>query len=285
MATFYNQATLSYNNTVTNSNIVTGELIEVLSVTKSALDTAYTAGDTVTYVISIVNTGNTPFTGVTVSDNLGTYANDPATNLTPLTYVNGSARYFVNGALQGEPTVAAAAQSLDFTDLTVPANSNAMIIYEARANSFAPLGAGGVINNTATLTAPDLTNPVSADFAVAASQDPNLSITKAVSPSAVAENGQLTYTFTIQNTGTEAAEADDNIIVSDTFNPILTNITAAVDGVTLNPDEYSYDETTGVFSTNAGRITVPAANYTQDAATGAWTTDPGTATLTVTGTV
>lgn len=284
MATFYNQATLSYNNTVRNSNIVSGELLEVLSITKSALDTSYNSGDTVTYIISIVNSGNTSFDGVNVSDNLGRYSYDAATELVPLDYVDGSARYYVNGVLQGNPAVQAG-QTLEFTDLTVPANSNAMIIYEAQVNDFAPPGAGGAVNNTATLTAPGVTNPATADFSIAASQEPDLSITKSLSPASVAENGQLTYTFIIQNTGGEEADAGDNIIVSDTFNPILSNITAAVDGVTLTPDEYSYDEGTGAFATTAGRITVPAATFTQDNATGAWTTDPGTATLTVTGTV
>mgnify|MGYP003317372293 CR=1 FL=1 len=36
MATFYNQATLTVGGTVTNSNIASGELVEVLSVTKTA---------------------------------------------------------------------------------------------------------------------------------------------------------------------------------------------------------------------------------------------------------
>lgn len=34
MATFTNQAQLSYNGIITNSNIATGQIIEVLSVTK-----------------------------------------------------------------------------------------------------------------------------------------------------------------------------------------------------------------------------------------------------------
>ena len=34
MAIFTNQATLSYNNTTTTSNVVTGEIVEVLSATK-----------------------------------------------------------------------------------------------------------------------------------------------------------------------------------------------------------------------------------------------------------
>ena len=37
MATFYNQATLSYNGTVASSNITSGEILEVLSVEKSAV--------------------------------------------------------------------------------------------------------------------------------------------------------------------------------------------------------------------------------------------------------
>ena len=73
MATFYNQATLSYNNTTTNSNIVTGELVETLSIVKTALDSAYTSDDILAYVINIVNTGDTPYTGLTVTDDLGAY--------------------------------------------------------------------------------------------------------------------------------------------------------------------------------------------------------------------
>ena len=61
MAIFTNQATLSYNNTTTTSNIVTGEIIEVLSAAKNAVDDEYRFGDTVTYVVSIVNTGTAAF--------------------------------------------------------------------------------------------------------------------------------------------------------------------------------------------------------------------------------
>ena len=50
MATFTNQATLSYNNVTTNSNITTGQLLEVLSVTKTPLSDTYGDRDVVTYV-------------------------------------------------------------------------------------------------------------------------------------------------------------------------------------------------------------------------------------------
>ena len=47
MATFYNQAVLSYNGNTTTSNITTGELLEVISATKTAVVDEYTENDAV----------------------------------------------------------------------------------------------------------------------------------------------------------------------------------------------------------------------------------------------
>ena len=100
------------------------------------------------------------------------------------------------------------------------------------------------------------------------------------------ENSRLTYTFTIQNTGNTAADAAAAVVITDTFDPRLTDLAVSLNGTALTaPTQYTYDAATGVFSTVAGAITVPAATYTQDAATGAYTITPGTAVLTVTGTV
>ena len=115
---------------------------------------------------------------------------------------------------------------------------------------------------------------------------PSLSINKAISPSPVVENGRVTYTFTIENRGNTAAEAADNLIITDTFDPILSDLAVALNGTALtSPTGYTYDTATGLFATVAGQITVPAATYTQDAATGVVTVTPGTAVLTVTGTL
>ena len=62
MAVFYYQATLSYSGGTANSNITAGELVEVLSAGKTALSSSYGPGDRVTYLISIVNSGETPVT-------------------------------------------------------------------------------------------------------------------------------------------------------------------------------------------------------------------------------
>ena len=283
MALFTNQATLSYDGNTVNSNIVTGNLVEVLAVTNTAVTPVYSADEDVTYIVSITNSGATPFTGITVTDNLGAYQFGTET-LTPLDYVDGSVVYYQNGVLQPAPTVTAT-QPLTITGITVPAGGNAMLIYEARANGFAPLAQQSTITNEAVVTASSLATPVSDTETITVSADPQLTITKALSPINVTENSELTYTFTIQNTGNTPAEATDNIVITDTFDPILTNITVTVNGVVLPETSYTYDETTGVFATVPGAITVPEASYVQDPVTGEWTATPGVTTVTITGTV
>lgn len=284
MQTFFNQATLSYNGNTVTSNIVQGELIEVLSADKTVTADSYDPGDTVTYAVSIVNSGATPYNAITVTDDLGGFDFN-GTTLYPLDYVEGSARLFVNGVLQPTPAVVTG-PPLSISGINVPANGNAVLVYSATVNSFAPLGTGAEIDNTATLTAQGLTTPISASETLPASAEPALTITKTLNPTTVPENGQLTYTFVISNYGATEADATDNIIVSDTFDPILEPITVTYNGVNLEEGtDYTYDETTGQFATVASRITVPAATYTQDPVTGEQTITPGTSTLTVTGTV
>ncbi len=284
MATFFNQATLTYNGTSVNSNIVTGELVEVLSATKTALTGDYTTGDVVSYAVNIINTGTADFTGLTITDDLGAYTFGDTT-LVPLSYIDGSIRYFVNGDPTAAPTVTAG-PPLTVSGITVPAGGNATIIYSARVNEFAPLGTDGVITNTATVTGGGVSADITAQATVPASTGVSLSITKSLNPTTVADNGQLTYTFVIQNTGSEPATVDDNLTVTDTFDPIIDITAVNFNGIAWTEGtNYTYDETTGAFSTLPGQITVPAATYTQDPATGAYIINPGTVTLTVTGTV
>ena len=283
MAIFTNQATLSYNNTVTTSNVTTGELLEVLSVTKTALQSTYGPGDAVVYFIQLVNTGTVPFTALTVSDDLGAYDFDGAT-VTPLDYVDGTLRYFVDGVLQSTPTVTAG-PSLAVSGITVPAGGSALLVYEAQPNAFAPGGAGAAITNIATVSGGGLSAPLTAEATVTAASAPYLTISKSLCPLTVTENGQLTYTFWLQNSGSAPAVATDNAVITDTFSPILSGLTVTFNGeVWTEGVDYTYDEATGAFATLPGRITVPAATFTQNAS-GVWVSEPGTAVLRVTGTV
>ena len=283
MATFFNQATLSYSGGTVNSNVTTGEIVEVLSVTKTAVKSEYTQGDEITYAVNIVNSGSTAFTGLTLNDDLGGYAYNNTT-LVPLEYVAGSVKYFVNGVLQAAPTLTTTSP-LEVTGLSVPGNGAATLLYTVRTNGFADPAANGTIRNTVTVSG-ETAAAITDTETVTASAAPRLSIAKALAPTTVNENGRLTYTFTISNAGSAAAAASDNIVVTDTFDPVLRDITVTYNGtVWTEGTEYTYNETTGAFATVSGAITVPAATFTRDTETGAWITAPGTSTLVITGTV
>lgn len=284
MATFTNQATLSYNNTVTRSNIVTGELVDILAVAKTAVTDTYGCDTCVTYTVSIVNSGAAAFAGLTVTDDLGAYAFGEGT-VTPLEYRAGSLKYYVNGLLQTTPTVTAG-PPMTVTGISMPAGGNALLVYQVHTNDYAPRAVEDSIVNRATVTGEGLPAAVTAAATINAASEPCLSISKALTPASVPQNGQLTYTFLIENYGNEAAEETDAAIVTDVFNPILQNLSVTFNGTAWTAGtDYTYDATTGRFATVAGKVTVPAATYTQDAATGVWTTAPGSSTLTVTGTL
>ena len=283
MATFTNQATLRYNGNVVNSNITTGELLEVLSATKTAVIETYSQGSEITYVINIVNSGALAFTGLTVTDNLGEYTFGTGT-LVPLTYVDGSIRYYVNGVLQPAPTVNAG-PPLSISGLMVPANGVTTVIYVASANQYAPLDLESIITNTAVISGGGIA-PITVTETVTPESGATLTVAKSICPKTITENSRLTYTFVIQNTGNTAAVATDNVGITDTFNPILTDLIVTFNDVAWTEGvNYTYDETTGQFATIPGQITIPAAVYTQDPVTGEWIVEPGVGVLTVTGTV
>lgn len=284
MARFTNFATLSYSGGTTDSNTVTGELLEALMMSKTAVIDDYTAKDNVTYVLSIVNSGSASITELTLSDDLGGYLLNTET-LYPLNYAEGSLRFYLNGVLQSAAPTVTAGPPMVITGINVPANGNALLIYEANLTNFAPLGLEASITNTATLNGGGLAAPLTASETINMETRADLSISKALCPAAVTENGQITYTFVIENSGNIAASEEDQVALTDTFNPRLNAISVTFNGTAWTEGvHYTYDDASGVFSTTAGQITVPAATYTQNA-DGTWTTTPGTAELVITGTV
>lgn len=282
---FSNKAQLVYKGTVTSSNTVTGEIIDTVSVTKSTLGSSYSEGGKMTFIISIVNAGNTAYNDITVTDDLGGYQ-FAGQNVVPLTFESGSARLFSNGQLTAPtPLIPQSVSPLVFSGITIPANGNVLIVYEARANSFAPLGAGQSITNTAALTGSGLVGDISGTSNTVFSEEPILSIVKSLEPTQVADNGTVIYEFTIENRGASAVAATDDTVVEDTFAPILENISVSFNNTPWTAAaNYSYNSTTGAFATTAGAITVPAAQYTQNA-DGSWNVEPGRSVLTISGTI
>ncbi len=288
MAEFTNQATLTFNGITVNSNIVTGQIVSTLTAFKTAVNDSYRMGDTVTYVISLVNTGAVALNGLTVTDNLGGYDFIPQGEtqpviLYPLTYVRGSAIYYINGTLQASPNVNVTDTGIVITGINVPAGGSGIIIYRARVNEFAPVLTNDSIINAGTVSGTGIVTPIDFAAAVPTEDEVDLAILKSLSPAEVSENGQITYTFEITNTGNIAADSNAQVRVTDTFNPVLENISVYVDGEILSQSDYFYNEATGEFATNAGVITVPAAAYIQNPVTGEWSVTPGVTTLQVIG--
>ena len=284
MAAFYNTATLSYRDTSTNSNTVEGQLVKVLSAEKTAVLPTYGSTDTITYVISIRNSGTVAYTDLTVTDDLGEYDFGEQTRV-PLTYVAGSVRYYSNGTLQSAPTVTGGAP-LVISGITVPAGGSVLLLYEAETNGYAPPAAGSTITNTAQITGEGVGTPITAQATVTAGETLRLTISKCMSPTSVVENGTVTYTFYLQNSGNTATADSDFVVVTDTFNPVLSGLTVTLNGTPLaSGTGYTYNAATGEFATRTGAISVPAATMTQDPVTGQWIITPGVAKLVVTGTL
>lgn len=284
MAIFSNQATLTYNGNTTNSNIAYGEILDVLAATKTAVEGTYAPGQLVTYAVTLRNTGSAALNGLTVTDDLGAYELNGA-SVTPLTYEAGSAVLIVDGVPQAAPAVTAG-PPLVVSGISIPGGSDAVLVYQAAANEFADPAAGGTIVNTVTATGDGLSTPATATETVTAAAAPALTISKSINPTQVVDNDRVTYTFVIQNSGNQAVVATDDAIITDVFDPILTDLTVTYNGAAWTEGvNYTYDRATGLFATLPGQITVPAAAYTRDPATGEYTVSPGIATLVVTGTI
>ena len=286
MPTFTNQAILTLNGVSYASNIITGEIINVLTVDKNAIENEYALGGRITYVVSLRNSGPSPLNNLILSDNLGGYSFSGDT-LVPLDADINSIAYYINGQLQPTGSLdVSAGPPMTIGGIDVPAGGNTQIIYQTTANSLAPLASATGITNIVTVTGEQLQTPVTDMETVVAGQSPVISITKALSPTTVPENGQITYTFQILNAGNTPVVATDDMILTDVFNPRLSNLTAVYNGTFWTEGiQYTYNEMTGEFVTLPGAISVPAATFEQNPVTGEWIVTPGSSELEVSGTV
>ena len=99
----------------------------------------------------------------------------------------GSVLYYNGGTAQPAPTVTAG-PPMTVTGVTVPAGGNATLVYQARVTEFAAPGVEGEIRNTVTASGGGLATPLTATAATAARLEPELTISKALSPAVVTGN-------------------------------------------------------------------------------------------------
>lgn len=282
MATIINQANLTYTYGAVTANVLsnpaTTERTEAIAIEKRVLEDAYRAGSGLTYLLAVQNSGASPVMNLTVRDNLGAFTPaGAAAPVMPLTYT-GPAALYLDGVFSETLTPAVDASGVTFTIPSIPAGSNALIVYAAQVNGYAPLEAGGEIANTATLTVS--TDPLTASATVPVDSYADVSIEKEMSPNPIGTGDTLTVTFTIENRGNVAATG---LVLTDDFPLSLSDVAVSVNGASITDFTFA-DNTLTLPASDQTALTVPAATFTTDA-TGAVTITPGAMTVTVTGTI
>jgi len=170
-------------------------------------------GETLTYTITLTNTGSTDATNYPVTDPLDA-------NVTFVSADNG-------GALVGG--------NVTWTGLTIPAGGNLVLTVVVTVNTPIPVGVteiGNVAYETGT-TPPDCTTVPTPPNCTITPTQADVSVAKALTGESgtepgVAEPGeQLTYTITLTNTGGSDAL---NFAVTDTLDPNVTFVSASNGG-------------------------------------------------------
>ncbi len=272
-----NRAQLSYtfgaNAGTTVSNLTNTTLNDVytMTLTKTPLSADVAAGDNATYVLRLENTGAGNLYNPTVTDNLGNAA---------LT-IAGDALFYYNGTpVAGTQTPAGTGIIFASTQILEPGD-NLVIVYNANVAD----NATGELTNTATATANGgqatgdaITATDTGTITVTTPTAASLAILKAADKDVVVPGETLTYTFTVINTGTQAA---DSITFTDSLPPefTATAVSYTANGVTtqVTADDYTLTGNT---------LTLPAADSALVISVPAADTDgPGVVTITVSGTV
>ena len=151
-------------------------------------------GETLTYAITLSNTGGTAVSGFGVTDPLD--AN--------VVFVSAD-----NGGINS-------AGVITWTGLTIPANSNLVLTVVVNVLDPVPIGVEQIVNlayNTGTPPVDCTLLPTPAACVVTPVADrPRLSVTKTADTSQVAPGGSVNYAITITNVGTVVAT---NVVISD----------------------------------------------------------------------
>jgi len=282
-----NQASIRYNynnNTGTgsaSSNTVTTNLLDqyTLAATKTPLSSTFRPGENVTYIVRIENNGSGELHNVTVTDDLGGGGANA-----PLTYQASSLRAFVNNTpVTVAPTVQDGALAATLP-APLAAGDVALMVYTAQVRPDAPFGLASV-TNTAAVTA---NGGSAAGVPVAVTPSPTATIVRAsyadvaiykeADKQTVVAGEQLTYTFTLTNTGNQTADA---VTLTDRLPAGFAVTQVTVDsgsGAVILPGS---DYTVAADNT----ITIPSASAAPIQVAAATVAAPGVTTVTVTGTM
>lgn len=275
------QVTYTYGNSQETalSNETNTTLLDefTMEVTKTAVASGIRSGSNAAYILRIDNSGPGTLYNPTITDDLG---NSSVNADSPLKYIDGSAKFYVNG----DPAAGTASSSADQIVFTSGAalqpGDNLIVVYAASVDETQ----AGTITNTITAQANSgsasgalITDTATATITL--TPYANVSIFKTADKASVVSGDTLTYTFTLMNTGAQAA---DSISFVDALPSefTVTSVSYTTNGTTTPIDSTDYSITT------PNTLTIPDVGSSLIISVPAATTEgPGITTITVTGTV
>ena len=175
-----------------------------LVITKSADKTAISAGELVTYTLTVVNVGSGPAQNVEVFDTV------PAT-----AFFN-----YVGGSIAGGSSRSVNGDDLSWTVTSLGVGDTVELSYRMVSNTIGVPAGVTLLDNTATVSddhyctgAPPPVACTSNEVTVSLSGNPVLGLTKSADPmSGLVPGGEVTWTVTVTNHGSADAT---NVVISD----------------------------------------------------------------------
>lgn len=268
-----NRAQLTYDgSTIVLSNQTNTTLVDTntMEITKKAVDMSVVAGADAVYVVRLENTGANSLTNISITDDLGMGA---------LTYSDGTAQFYINGSSVTGTAVPGMENVVFSTAETLEPGDNFIVVYAASVGADQTEPITNTVTANATAAAPvSAAVTATADETINITAVPNVSVFKSADKDTVTSGDTLTYTFTLMNTGSAAAE---NVKFTDVLPAEFT-----VQTVSYNTGGQDIPITTADYTFQNNTLTIPSETGTLTLTVPAATSDgPGITTITVAGTI
>ena len=277
-----NRAQISYTYGTSEGSAVSNQtnttLVDqyTMTVVKETLTPEIQAGNNAAFYVLVDNTGIGTLSGFSIEDDLGMMAGAASA---PLSYVENSAVFMKNGEVV-TGTASTGAEGVTFaTAAELAAGDSLMVIYLAEVDEAAAVPITNTATVTANTTAVEKESVIaSASATVTPTAFADISIFKAADTDTVVSGDTLTYTFTLMNTGFDAAE---DVVFTDAFPAEfgITGVSYTIDGVTtpVDPADYTVSGNTLTLPAETSALALGVAPATE--------TGPGMTVITVTGTI